>query len=106
MLAREEWSIPKVQPDVFSLESLIAWLEKQPAEQGYSYWNCKGSCLYGLYTNACGIEWRESGHFDAYGDNSPRSEFCEYVYEHVASSMPHIFGAALARARSALAASE
>jgi hypothetical protein len=102
MLYREEWSIPKVmpvvRPDVFSLKSLIQWLEMQPAEKEYDFNDCKGACLLDRYANAMGLR----GNLYRYG------KLCETfdggVYGEgpmIACKLPHTFGAALDRARAA-----
>lgn len=43
----------ETKPDPFSLESLIAWLEKQPTEQTYSFIS-PSECLLAKYTTAHG----------------------------------------------------
>jgi hypothetical protein len=105
MLAREEWSIPKVQPvakpDVFSLESLIAWLEKQPADGVYCYLD-NGGCLLHKYFTAMGVaklDWvgGYNLHLNA-GTAIPLTE----AFEDISANLPHTFGAALIRARAAL----
>jgi hypothetical protein len=45
----------ETKPDVFSLEGLIAWLEKQSPETRYNYDCVDGSCLLGLYLAAHGF---------------------------------------------------
>lgn len=49
----DEKKIVKIKPDVFSLESLIAWLEKQPADKEYFYSN-PYNCLLCQYFEANG----------------------------------------------------
>ena len=44
----------ETKPDVFSLEGLAAWLEKQPAEKRYCYLNT-GACLLHQYVAASGL---------------------------------------------------
>lgn len=46
MLYDPKWNETKADP--FSLESLIAWLEKQPATTAYDYCD-PGHCLVGQY---------------------------------------------------------
>lgn len=55
MLNRIEWDKSKVQADIFSLEGLIAWLEKQPARMEYCYLD-NGDCLLGRYFTAMGFK--------------------------------------------------
>lgn len=94
MLSRQEWSIPKVQPvakpSVFSLESLIAWLEQQPAAKRYDWICSNGGCLFGKYSRAKRIDFSDCHH-----------EFYLRDELHIASEHPWTFGAALDRARSA-----
>lgn len=94
-------SLPQ-KPDVFSLQSLAAWLRTKDPEEEYDYMNCDGGCLIGQYLIAVtGKSWREQGIW--YGqivENHP-------AYEWVASgesyrSEGHTFGAALARCEAAL----
>lgn len=111
MLYNPKWldeTKPVTKPDVFSLESLIAWLEKQPANKAYDYENCEGKCLYGLYAASYGIAWKASGGAGAHypGSSVERSRFCDLVYATTANPFPWTFGAALARARSALSSPE
>ncbi len=40
--------------DVFSLPSLIAWLEKQPADGTFNFGDCDGVCCIDLYLAAHG----------------------------------------------------
>lgn len=96
MLAREEWSLPKVQTDVFSLESLIAWLEKQPAGRAYNFSNCEGECLLGQYMADIGEPWSLSNYERLAGRVDPSSRNGRFP---IGFAWPHTFGAALARAR-------
>jgi hypothetical protein len=56
-----KWSAAK--PDVMSVEGLIHWLEKQPAEMDYSYLSVT-DCLLARYFKACGYwgvnVWRKN----------------------------------------------
>lgn len=82
----------QTKADPFSLEGLIAWLEKQPADKTYNFSNCQGLCLLSQYLTASGKKWG----FD-YG---PLIEKAPAV-EPVAMTEPWTFGAALERARKA-----
>lgn len=95
MLYNPDW-----KTDVFTLEGLIEWLEKQPAGEGYNYSNCAGGCMYGLYTASRGIQWEKSG-ASTFDGSYPkeRDVFCSLVYDRVAGLLPWTFGAALERAR-------
>jgi hypothetical protein len=66
MLYNPKW---ETKPDVFSLQGLIAWLEKQPADKEYCY-TSNGHCLIAqylthhgyqnVYVRGCGI-WYANG---------------------------------------------
>lgn len=102
MLYDKRWDAKvETNVDVLKLETLIAWLEKQPATEKYDYNNCNGRCLYGQYLTHHGVSWKEELKHTKLGD--PRSDFRDYVYEHVACEKPWTFGAALDRARKLLA---
>jgi len=94
MLYNKNWEKTHIKADPFSLESLIAWLEKQPTDASYNWHNCEGGCLIGLYGSALGL-----------GDGW--MDFHTKLYKagqlSIASQKPHTFGAALKRARKALA---
>jgi hypothetical protein len=102
MLSREEWSIPKVmpvvRPDVFSLQSLIAWLEQQPADKEYDFYDCGGECMLDRYGDAMGMpfDWDGYSKLNAAFGGGKHGEG-----PHIASTEPHTFGAALDRARAA-----
>jgi len=97
MLYDPKWTETKADP--LTLESLIAWLEKQPAAKRYGYNNCNGRCLYGQYMASHGVPWDVCG---ASESRTARGEFCSLVYDLVASQRPWTFGAALKRARAAI----
>lgn len=102
MLYDPKWEV-QAKPDVLSFESLIAWLETMPADKAYEYDNCRGGCLYGLYMAHHNIEWEKSGACGTDDSGPARTGFCERVYATVAARRPWTFGAALKRARAALA---
>ncbi len=98
MLYDPKWE-QKTKADPFTLASVIAWLEKQPATKSYRYADCSGGCLYGQYMSSVRVSWEEARcHF--YGPD-PHRQFRRYVYDHVAREEPNTFGAALKRARAA-----
>ena len=87
MLFNPDWSKTETKADPFKLETLIAWLEKQPADQEYNFRDCSGRCLFGQYYTAMGFDWQKeylADHFD---------------HINIAGLEPHTFGAALERAR-------
>lgn len=100
MLYDPKWETPEVKADPMKLESLIAWLEKQSADKRYEFWCTK--CLLGQYFTDYGYDVKmmgtamvihASGHFDL-----PKG------FNRLAQAQPHTYGAALNRARKALAA--
>lgn len=127
MLYDPKWEKTETKADPFSLESLIAWLEKQPAGRSYSY-TCNGHCLLAQYFTAAGFKnvtmWcRAFWHGDDRCPGNVGSEEAEKMGR--ATRFPPVFnaiaigawyacgktknnkltfGAALERARAALAA--
>ncbi len=82
------------QNDVWSLDSLIAWLEtKDPAEE-YDFYDMDGGCLVGQYAAAMGCPdiWHEL--HDGNNSLDDPLTFCQ-----VGGGYPRTFGAALERAR-------
>lgn len=99
MLYDPKWEV-QTKPDVFSLENLIAWLEKQPTTAVYNYVDCGGRCLFGQYMAAHGFPWKMvigMNILDTGGDDGFR--FKQFVYDRIATQKPWTFGAALERAR-------
>ena len=80
---------PKWEADRFTLESLIAWLEKQPARRTYIAMLPK-LCLLGQFATAMGHP--EPGRKSFALEMDPG-------FSEVALVRPHTFGAALERAR-------
>lgn len=97
MLHNPKWDA-MTKPDIFSLASLVSWLETMPADQIYDYRDCGGECLYGQYATAHGVLWEKSGACGRRGSSQERYDFCGLVYSHIASHRPWTFGAALERA--------
>lgn len=88
------------KPDVFSLESLIAWLEKQPGDNVYCY-DDAGHCLHAQYFTAKRLNWSSLGNVCVLIDGGYRD--LPASFQMTAQQRPHTFGAALDRARKALA---
>lgn len=88
----------QTKADPLSLESLIAWLEKQPEDGLYNYSNVK-DCLICRYLRAAGIPFHSAGGEDF----QPANIYAERVrlpgWRNVTAPSPHTFGAALSRAR-------
>lgn len=91
MLYDPKW---EVKADPFSLESLIAWMEKQPAEKAYDYTH-PSKCLVAQYLKAMGVK-----HFSL-----SVSELKQLGWNRIVNPLygEHTFGGALKRTR-ALAA--
>lgn len=82
----------KAEPDVFSLDGLIAWLEHQPGERTYNWASCD-RCLVAQYLRA------------VTGKPHPKNEWIfsnalgrHWGYFDIAGERPYTFGAALRRA--------
>lgn len=95
MLYDKRWDRTETKPDMFSLESLIAWLETKNTNEMYDFY-CSGECLLGQWVRA--IDPNAS---EPYG----RGSFTYLVHDQVvdldrynAVTEPWTFGAALNRA--------
>src|SRR6476660_2885832 len=88
-----------IKADPLTLESLIAWLEKQPADQTYDWADCDGRCLIGLYSAAHGISFTTMCATDRDDGTAP---YDRLTTTGIAYRRPHTFDAALKRARAAL----
>lgn len=114
MLHNPKWEA-RTKPDVFSLEGLIAWMEKQPPHEGYRY-SCHGHCLLAQYFTAAGLQnvhmfsdafWHGESFCPTYmGQNEAVAQgLATYLPDHfseIALCGELTFGAALDRARKAL----
>lgn len=106
-----EFDVP-VRLDPFSLESLIAWLEKQDGDAEYC-WFGRGHCLYAQYALAMGLGKSQfTFNLIAFGNSAynnliagMREKYDSGAGEpfNLAFPSPHTFSAALSRARNALA---
>lgn len=105
MLYNTRWDKPEVKANPFSLESLIAWLETQPTNQGYCYTD-HGRCLLSQYFASFGFSEVQifSGGIWQH-DGSPLTDQYPIVFDAIALGNPfnRTFGAALDLARKALA---
>lgn len=104
MLYDPKWSKPEVKADPFKLETLIAWLEKQPADKPYDY-TCNGHCLLAQYFSSYGFSdvnmaGQRFFHRDGIMVDLPK-HFNDVACGTVEPifSMRRTFGAALERAR-------
>lgn len=97
MLYDKRWDKTETKPDVFSLENLIVWLEKQPADKVYCYAD-NGNCLLGQYFIAHGhTDVAVGGETVWLGD--AKSHTLPDSFRKLAVYWPRTFGAALKRAR-------
>jgi hypothetical protein len=103
MLYDPKWE-KTTKADPFTLASFTAWLEAHPKRIAYDYMNCSGACLYAQYMASVGVPWSEAGASSALRRGDVHQSFREQVIYPVASPRPWTFGAALDRARAALAA--
>lgn len=100
MLYDKRWDKTEVKADPFSLEAFIGWLEKQPANKTYEFMNCQGACLLGQYMASVGEPWSDGKYVEiAHSMCRGYKGFDFYI----GVTRPHTFGAALDRARKALA---
>lgn len=103
MLYDPKWEKqPETKADPFIMESLIAWLEKQPSRKSYPYTIACG-CMLTQYFAAAGFKnpqvcytwFKENGHKDS---SATELKF-PVIFDKIAGEAPHTFGAALSRAR-------
>ena len=80
--------------NIFSIEGLIAWLERQDPETEYDWDDCDGDCLVARYGLAMGLG-------DGWKDLHNRAFSRNGVLASVALFEPWNYGAALARAKAA-----
>ena len=107
MLYNKNWDAKTVTSDPFTLESLIAWLEKQPSNKTYCFMDT-GGCLFHQYFTAAGFDVAGVGGTGIRFKSDPerRIRFTCDEFRSIASIEPHTFGAALTRARHSLAQAE
>lgn len=100
MLYDPKWEV-QTKADPLSLDSLIAWLEKQPAGKTYCYAD-SGHCLLSQYFSfAYGARSSVSPSWFALkinGEWGPDQEL-PHKWDRIADGSPRNFGAALDRAR-------
>lgn len=98
MLYDPKWEKPEIKADPFSLESLIAWLEKQPASAGYCY-QSNGNCLLAKYFHAAGYPNAMLGGDYVRLHGVRQRTIISEEFQIIPLREPHTFGAALERAR-------
>jgi len=97
MLYDPKWEKPKA--DVFSLEGLIAWLEKQPADEVYDWYDIDG-CVLCQYLQGAG-GYAEPAAYPGLTLSTIKN-WGQQGYFEICGTAPFTFGAALVRARSIL----
>jgi hypothetical protein len=99
MLYDPKWEKPEVKADPFSLESLIAWLEKQPSDGSYDWYGIE-KCLVCQFYQANGISepWGECSYTKPFDRGHGHAD-AHRRYWAVGQAWPWTFGAALERAR-------
>lgn len=109
MLYDKRWDKTiETKSDPFSLDTLIGWLEKQPADKVYCYVD-NGRCLLAQYFEAMGFKFVSVSPFDFRHHEALSTELPDHfnsiasnrsAYEDVIESEnEYTFGAALNRAR-------
>lgn len=88
------------KPDVFSLEGLIAWLEKRPADGAYDWWS-RSNCMLCQYLASHGLP---AAYPEKEDGSKARRNYKKLAYGQmritgVAMYAPRTYGAALTRAR-------
>lgn len=95
MLYDPKWEV-QTKADPFQLGTLIAWLEKQPANETYCYMS-HGQCLLAQYFRAMGFDVGRIGGFSVILDGE--KIFLPQDFSNIPLFEPRTFGGALARAR-------
>jgi hypothetical protein len=100
MLYDPKWE-SETKADPLKVDTLIAWLEKQPADEAYCYQD-HGRCLFGQYFTAMGFKNVSVGGITfSYGDSEKWEHRMDLPqgWSGIASRQPRTFGAALERAQ-------
>lgn len=98
MLYDPNWEV-KTKADPFTLTSLIGWLEKQPLNKSYGYFNLR-HCVMAEYFRAQGYRWvlMGGGEFN-HGFLWILRKRLPDTFIKIAVRWPRTYGAALERAR-------
>jgi hypothetical protein len=97
--------VPEPKHDPFTLESLVAWLEMMPGDSVYCF-QSNGNCLLAQYFIAHGFRYVNMGPAQFFhGQSEPNEKASDLPpgFNNIAVGHPRTFGAALTRARAALA---
>jgi hypothetical protein len=98
MLYNPEWEV-EVKADPFSTVSLIAWLEKQPADRAYDY--CyPDTCVIAQYLQSQGVEQYTID--DRELDKLGWHNIAQHRDYEIGETQDWTFGGALKRARAAM----
>ncbi len=97
MLYDQKWQ-QETKANPFTLESLIAWLEKQPADTTYCFWDYSGHCLLSSYLSAMGRNPNPSRRDYVLVSRLDRRA-SDDIGGQIALAQPWTYGAALERAR-------
>ena len=107
MLYSPTWT-KETKADVFTLASLIAWLETMPPNGEYDFYCKTGNCLLDQYLashglpgfgSGCHVGFRNYHRLAILNSDDVVSDIAINVGYDIANSVPMTFGAALARAR-------
>jgi hypothetical protein len=101
MLYDPKWEpMTKAETDALSLECLIAWLEKQPADMRYCFGDT-GHCMFAQYFTAMGLSNVDCGGtvFSTGWGRDYQDHPFPIGWPEIASGNPHTFACALHRAR-------
>lgn len=99
----KQFESPSVEkPDVFSLEGLIAWLRRMPANRAYDFWN-PHECLFSQYLQHHG--WHFGGGRKDGLDIADAYIKLSTYWNGIARGEPWTFGAALKRTEDEIAKS-
>lgn len=104
MLYDPKWE-QQTKADPLKIETLIAWLEKQPASLEYCYEDTAVCLLAQYFAFTEGREVARTGTFTVgFKDGNPGLEFDVAWHNRIAGQEPFTFGAALDRASKLAAA--
>lgn len=87
--------------DPFTLESLVRWLERQPADERYCFLK-NGGCAFFHYAQSCGLPVKRVGGRYWRDLKNETHDFPANI-PLLAALTPHTYGAMLDRARALLA---
>lgn len=99
MLYDKRWEKKAETKPAFSLDTLIAWLEKQEADRVYCYQD-NGGCLFAQYFSEHGYASPScGGNYVRESEKRDQRDWFPRGWDMIAAEFPRTFGAALERAR-------